>query len=187
VLEQLFREDGSGFFVDVGAFAPFWGSNTYLLYRRGWHGLNIEANPDAARYLRMARPRDVTLSLAVSTHNGRVDLALRGPISGIIDETYLWDEAEAESTLNVECRRLENILDDYLPREQVIDLLDVDCEGHDLHVLQSNNWERYRPRVVLAEWHHGSDVPNYLTGLGYQLYCRLHLTGVFIDPGQMTP
>ncbi|MGH7941367.1 MAG: hypothetical protein ACREFR_09875, partial [Limisphaerales bacterium] len=34
-----------GFYVDIGAFAPFQHSNTYWFYRRGWKGINVDATP----------------------------------------------------------------------------------------------------------------------------------------------
>ena len=32
-----------------------------------------------------------------------------------------------------------------------IDFLNIDVEGHDYQVLQSNNWEKIRPKIVLIE------------------------------------
>jgi hypothetical protein len=32
-----------------------------------------------------------------------------------------------------------------------IDFLSIDVEGLDLNVLRSNDWSRYRPKIVLAE------------------------------------
>ena len=46
---------------------------------------------------------------------------------------------------------LADILDEYLPAGQEIDLLNIDVEGLDLQVLKSNNWEKYCPNVILIE------------------------------------
>ena len=46
-----------GFYVDVGARRPKRFSNTYRLYRRGWRGLNIDANPGSMAPFRRIRPR----------------------------------------------------------------------------------------------------------------------------------
>jgi len=35
-----------GFYVDLGAFHPFVYSNTCLLSKLGWRGINIDANPN---------------------------------------------------------------------------------------------------------------------------------------------
>jgi len=33
-----------GFYVDVGAYHPLELNNTYLLYKKGWNGINIDIN-----------------------------------------------------------------------------------------------------------------------------------------------
>ena len=65
---------------------------------------------------------------------------------------------------------LENIMKK-LDDPDNIDLLTVDCEGHDLTVLQSNNWTRYRPLVVVAETDDiNSEVCEYMKKQGYSMF-----------------
>src|SRR6516165_9664242 len=47
-----------GFYVDVGAFDPVMASNTLLLFRRGWSGINIDIDEEKIERFRRARPRD---------------------------------------------------------------------------------------------------------------------------------
>ena len=67
-----------------------------------------------------------------------------------------------------------------------IDFLSVDVEGLDLQVLESNDWDKYRPRVVLAEVLGASlntikqdPVYKYLTNQGYILFSKLIHTCIF--------
>jgi hypothetical protein len=46
---------------------------------------------------------------------------------------------------------LTKILAEHLPAKQKINFLSVDVEELDLTVLASNDWTKYRPKVVLAE------------------------------------
>lgn len=46
---------------------------------------------------------------------------------------------------------LESILDSYLPKNTEIDFLSIDCEGRDIDVLESNNFEKYRPKYIIIE------------------------------------
>jgi len=48
------RPQGRGFYVDVGAYQPQSGSNTYKLYLKGWSGITIEPNPDVESSLKNA-------------------------------------------------------------------------------------------------------------------------------------
>ena len=44
VLLKLFKNKNKGFFVDVGCHHPKRFSNTAALYRKGWSGINLDAD-----------------------------------------------------------------------------------------------------------------------------------------------
>jgi hypothetical protein len=48
---------------------------------------------------------------------------------------------------------LANLLSAHLPQGQQIDLMNVDAEGMDMVVLQSNDWSRFRPTHIVVEDH----------------------------------
>ena len=53
-------------YVDIGAFDPIQFSNTLLLHKRGWCGVNVDADPTAIERFKSARPLDVNIHAAVS-------------------------------------------------------------------------------------------------------------------------
>ena len=55
ILLRFFEYRRDGFYVDVGAHHPRRFSNTCALYRRGWHGINIDATPGAMQAFRRER------------------------------------------------------------------------------------------------------------------------------------
>lgn len=177
-----FAGQKTGFYVDVGAFHPFLLSNTYLLWKRGWRGLNVEPAPKGVAMFERYRPDDINLSCAVSSSPGDVTFTLAGRFGGIDDHLHLW-KGVYDERISVEALPLAEILDRHLEIHQQIDLLDVDCEGRDLDILRSNDWGRYRPRVILVEQHDHAEVsPNaFLEKLGYRLVTQLDLTLVFVD------
>lgn len=76
----------------------------------------------------------------------------------------------------VPVRSLKSILDTYLPKGREIDLLSVDVEGMDLEVLKSNDWKKYRPKMIIAEDLEfdfdqltKSEVIKFLDDIGYTL------------------
>ena len=58
-----------GFYVDVGAYHPLELSNTYLLYKRGWNGINIDINSLSIDYFDYLRPDDININIAASNKN----------------------------------------------------------------------------------------------------------------------
>ena len=55
-----------------------------------------------------------------------------------------------KKVVKVKVKRLETVLKNYLSGNE-IDLLNIDVEGLELDVLESNDWSKYRPKFVLVE------------------------------------
>jgi len=45
ILERIFKDKESGFYVDIGACHPVYDSVTYHFYLKGWSGINVEPQP----------------------------------------------------------------------------------------------------------------------------------------------
>lgn len=168
---------GTGFFVDIGAHHPYMISNTWFFYQRGWRGINVEPTPGAIEEFCRHRPNDINLALAVSDQNGTAELISYGRDVKNTLESPEVDRFRKHEVVSVQTRTLEAILDEHLPEGTAIDFLSVDVEGHDLVVLRSNNWSKYRPEIVVVEDHAGSiedvlhrDVYRTMASLGYRLH-----------------
>jgi hypothetical protein len=71
VLARFFEGLGrTGFYVDIGAHHPVGFSNTFYFYRRGWHGVNVDALPGTAKLFQRMRPRDKTIECGVGLEQG---------------------------------------------------------------------------------------------------------------------
>lgn len=143
-----------GFFVDVGAYHPRKFSNTYLLYKRGWRGINIDMDPIKIKAFRFARSGDINICAAVSNEVASVDIFnySKFGLGSTIDPTVAaLIKTPPTEIRKVETTTLANILASsrYLNRE--IDLLSIDVEGHDFQVLTSFDIEKYRPKIIIAE------------------------------------
>jgi len=181
LLAEIFRDRPDGFYVDVGALDPFLGSNTHMLFRRGWRGINIETQPDQLALFNKHRPNDVNLATAISQTPGTAQLLLDGSFSGLDTDRHQWRGDNRRPSIEVRVETLASVREQNLPPGTEIDLLDVDCEGHDADVLLSNDWSRFRPQVVLAECHggarEGEDPTDILLARGYTLMSQLGPTG----------
>ena len=135
------------------------------------------------------RPRDINVNCAVSDTEGEVTFRNDAMCSGIVDDAYTGDN-EVGETFSVSCRTLANILDEHLPQGQNIDVLSIDCEGHDLRVVAGNRWEKYRPEVVLIEDHDTtiqSPTLEAMEALDYSMVSWYYLTKVFLDNRSNAP
>lgn len=158
LLKHFFPLQEQGFYVDVGAFHPVLISSTYIFYKHGWRGINIDAMPGGMAEFERLRPNDINLEAAIARDRGTFTYYMY-PGQELNTLSHRWVEQRSEDNpgfrvvkvTEVQTYPLCKILDEYLPSGQNISFMDVDVEGMDLDVLQSNDWERYRPRIVLAE------------------------------------
>lgn len=194
VLERYFGTCGPGFYVDVGAHHPHRFSNTYLFYKRGWRGINIDAMPGSMEPFKRMRVRDINLEMGVGAASAVAKFyVFSEPALNTFDEAIAKSHENSEYKItrivDVPIERLEDILARHLPQGMAIDFLTIDVEGLDLQVLQSNDWTRFRPKVVLVEAV-GNDLndiaaiptAHFLITNGYKLYAKTVNTLMLVDP-----
>ena len=154
-LLDYFGAESRGFYMDVGANHPFVISNTYLLYLRGWRGITAEP----VRYLwqrhRELRPRDTSVNVGVGDRPGTLTFHQMVPASlSTFDAEraarLVAEGCQARAPLEIEVLTLAELFRRH-GGGTAVDLLSVDVEGWDLKVLEGNDWELLRPRMVLCE------------------------------------
>lgn len=197
VLYRMFqsRLARPGFYVDVGAHHPTRFSNTYLFYRMGWRGLNLDAMPGSMDAFARVRPRDVNLEIAVAekagvlTYHSFNEPALNTFSAPLAEEYLKVPGVTRLATKEIACRPLAEVLRERVPAGTKIDFLTVDVEGLDLEVLRSNDWSRFRPEIVLVEALEtpdlsavaGSETARFLADLGYAAVSKTVNTVFFRD------
>jgi FkbM family methyltransferase len=191
ILKSLFSKQKKGFFVDVGAHHPIRFSNTFLLYKLGWTGINLDAMPGSMNLFNKWRRKDLNLEIAISDTDSILkyyafkEPALNG-FSVDLSEDRIRSGDELAFTKEIKTRTLASVLDQYVPPGTRIDVLSVDVEGHDLQVLRSNDWGKYRPTVLLVETlghtiedHMQSEMYLFLKQFGYRFIAKTYSTSFF--------
>jgi FkbM family methyltransferase len=156
ILSQFFYGKNKGFFVDIGAHHPIQFSNTYKFYLKGWRGINMDAMPGSMAKFNLIRSEDINLELGISNSGKSSEYYMFQPSSintfskrlatKQMEKGYDFLNSKITNTM-----KLESVLDEHLPKNQNIDFLSVDVEGLELDALKSNNWDKYRPIIVLVE------------------------------------
>jgi FkbM family methyltransferase len=182
ILERIFEHQDTGIYVDVGAHHPLRFSNTHLLYRRGWHGVNIDAAPGSMAAFHKLRPRDINLEVGVTANDEVRDFYIfnepaLNTFDGVRAKSLEKPPYRIEEVRPVRCAPLSTILEEH--RIGAIDLLTIDAEGFDFDVLKTVDWDRNHPKVVLTEQFSRdlaqlmtSDVHHYLADRGYTLVAK---------------
>ncbi len=193
ILRNIFGNQKAGFYVDVGAHHPMRFSNTYFFYKQGWMGINIEAMPGSMKLFEKFRPRDINMEVPIYSENKVLpyyifnEPALNGFDRSLSEERgRLYDNYHVIEIIDLKTKKLSQILDEYLPKNQQIDFLSIDVEGLDMEVLKSNDWKRYLPKVVLIEVFksslsilESSDIVLFLKSYNYEVYAKAVNTVIF--------
>jgi FkbM family methyltransferase len=185
-LEHLTPVDG--IYVDVGAFNPVTFSNTLLLHKQGWQGINIDADPEKIDEFNRTRPGDFNVVAAVSDTVEKLKFASYP--SQATNQLYPLDSTEFTSIvgeeptkiIELETTRLDKILEASPFKSKNICYLNIDCEGHDFNVLKSFDVEHYLPKVISIEAWVEEDlqkIVDYLLPKGYKLSAYAHPTRIF--------
>jgi FkbM family methyltransferase len=145
-------------YLDLGAADPVEGSNTYLLYTCGCHGVLVEPNPAYVAKLRLDRPRDVVVGVGVGIDDttaadyyvfrDRPMLNTFSPDEVAMRQRQSKDYV-VEKVVKMPLVSVNHLIALYLG--QAPDLLSIDIEGMDLAVLRTLDFDKYRPAGIIAE------------------------------------
>ena len=146
-LTEFFKKKKKGKFVDLGAFHPIRYNNTYLLYRKGWNGTNIDLNQTSIDMFNIVRSRDNNKCALISNERN------------IKKTVYFEHNFSAGNSIN-----LINDPQKILTKEKIMtsstfndlvqhkfDFLNIDLEGHDYVVLKTIDLKYYQPDLICVE------------------------------------
>jgi len=154
IIQNIFRNKQKGFYVDVGCQNPIKNNNTYLLYKKGWFGLNIDLDKDNIDIFNVSRPNDENINTAISNKVGQTDLYFyhkKSPINTIDKSTSDFQKANVSEIKKIQTNTLNNILYNSKYKNTKINLLSVDVEGHELQVFEGLDFNLYKPDVIVVE------------------------------------
>src|SRR5579871_3776342 len=154
-LMRCFGEQSAGFYVDIGSGHPVYDNVSFAFYLRGWRGITVEPNPWLAQMSRAVRPRDRHIEALVGAAHGEATLHLVREYHGLSTmieghaQAALREFGKASDTITVPLTTLEDVCASEAP--PVFEFLKIDVEGAEKDVLLGGDFQRYRPKVVVAE------------------------------------
>lgn len=79
---------------------------------------------------------------------------------------------------------IREFISDFLPADQSVDLLSVDCEGMDIKLIKNFPFDLVRPKVVLVEdfdFSEKSEIHLWMTSREYEMKSYAKITKIFLD------
>jgi FkbM family methyltransferase len=174
IIDRSLGHKKKGFYVDIGAFDPVRFSNTMRFYRWGWSGINIEPDTEHWKKIAGVRVRDINLNIGIADKKEALTYYVMEPhtLSTFSKKQSLEYEKHGFRLVgqkSVAVWPLADVLREYA-KNKSIDFLSIDVEGFELDVLRSNDWKRFRPKVLCVEMSHAAPaIARYIETLGYKL------------------
>jgi FkbM family methyltransferase len=173
-------------YIDVGANHPTDISNTYLLYRQGYHGIIIEPNEELIKLFRRFRKRDILLMLGCSNKCGVVKFNIsKTPVISSFDDNR--EDMNIWKRVFIPVMPLDNAISE-IPFS-FVNLLSIDVEGLNFEVLDGARATLKKTLLICIEFDTKDDAEKYdsvllpdfqlVSTIGCNLfYANLHLTSL---------
>jgi FkbM family methyltransferase len=166
-LAIAFEGQDKGFYVDVGAGHPVADNVSLWFYERGWNGIVAEPQTALAQLYPRIRPKDLLYQGLLGREHGTATFFQFDRLHGL--STTVAAHANSAEAFGDTCHAstlpmitLATLLENHDVQE--IDFLKIDVEGAEADVIAGNDWERFRPKIVVVEavsagggdpnWHH---------------------------------
>jgi FkbM family methyltransferase len=170
-------------------------SNTYLFYQQGGRGVCVEPDPTLYALLKRMRPRDVCLNVGVGTHGAaHADFYI---MTSRALNTFSRQEAEGyqgygrqkiEQIIQVPLLPMNELISQYC--KPVPQFISIDVEGLDLEIVQSLDFNAFRPLVLCIETltytedrteRKRTEIIDFVCSQGYLQYADTYINSIFVD------
>lgn len=198
VMQFLFNDTGKRKkinYLDIGTNIPDYGNNTYWFYKRGGHGVCVEADPTLISRIKQKRPKDTVINAGVAvSHLKEADFYVFNLPS---ISTFSKEEAEIRSHSGqnkiVKVAKIPLIsINDLISQHYTTypDLLSIDIEGVDLEVLKSLDYNRFPVPVICVETCTYSEnhirtkdpsIAEFLLAQDYEIYADTYINTIFVN------
>lgn len=180
-------------YLDIGANDPVKLSNTYLLHSKyGLRGGLVEANPTLITQLKRERKGDIVLNVGLSDKNGSLPFYIMES-----DVLSTFDYKAAQEMERMGASRIRSKIDvPVVTFTEVVKkhfnskcpyIVSIDTEGHEMTILNSIDFDRYRPYIMIVEtmnFESGEkedEIINFLLSKNYCVAADTSINSIFVD------
>ena len=173
-----FFGDFIGNYVDVGCYHPIKYSNTALLHKKGWRGINIDLNRTSIDLFNACRENDVNITACLSDKKEEVDVYFDSEFSAL--NSMYSENMNKFDMKDLKKVRFKTSLFPELVQSN-FDFLNIDCEGNDYKILKTIDLKKYTPKIIIIEASETNkkNIYDYLDLYGYKIFEIKHVSHIF--------
>ena len=171
-----------GTYVDIGCYHPIKYSNTALLHKKGWAGINIDLNETSIDFFNACRKNDINITACLSDKIEDVEIYMDSKFSALNsmnpDNEKIFGFKKYK--IKVQTKLFHQLV------KNNFDFLNIDCEGNDLKILRTIDLKKFTPKIINIEVSKDNEkeIYEYLNFYGYNVYAIKSLSHIFKKKGQ---
>ena len=156
MVNRIFKNHKKGIYIDIGAYHPYKGSLTYMLFKKGWRGMNVDLSRTSIDLFNIARPKDLNICCAISNKTEKKTYYQNSPIN---QQNSLIKQNDQQKEIELEAYRLDDLLTS--KNFENPDYLNIDTEGNEMDVLEGIDFKKIKPKLVTIEENDFSKISNF--------------------------
>lgn len=188
------KSPSNNFFIDVGAHHPSYLNNTYLYYKRGWAGINIDPLAGNIALFEKRRGKDINVCAGIGDESKQATFYVMDPetlstFDKMTVDAYAQQGHKVLREEEVRFLSVRDLIKTYALPSQV-GLMSIDIEGQEDKVIRDFINSGIRPNVIICETVYyspqlASAKKNHLmiediSNLGYHPYADTFVNTIFL-------
>ena len=154
VIDRIFSKIKKGVYIDLGCNHPIKYNNTYLLYKRGWCGINIDSDRKSIDEFNKFRKNDHNVNALISSKNREIKYYFyhdRSALNTVDSNLVKKRKAKPKKILTLKSTTLNSVIKNSPFKKSKINLLSVDIENHEYEALKNFNFKKFKIDCIILE------------------------------------
>ena len=154
IIDRLFNNINKGIYIDVGCNHPIKYNNTYILYKKGWRGINVDCDKESIKLFNRYRKNDHNVNAIVSNNEEVKELYYyhdRSAINTLSKNLVDSRSTKPKKIIKEKSTTLNKIIENSPFEREKINLLSIDIENHEYEALKEFNFSKYKIDVIITE------------------------------------
>ena len=165
VLRKYLAKIENGKYIDIGANAPVWGSNTFYFYLLGWRGVCLDPLPNLKNKYRLIRGKDKFINAAIFGSKSKNQNKLNFYYYKTHKDNSTFDQERVQqlkenfgrepssiiSVPKISTQEMLSTFKNFFLQSKEIHLLNIDIEGFEIDILEDFFICNTYPWIVCVE------------------------------------
>ena len=154
IINRIFSKIEKGIYLDVGCNHPIKYNNTYLLYKRGWNGINIDSDLKSINAFNKFRKDDFNVKSIISSSNKKINYYFyhdRSALNTVDKKLVKSRKTKPQKIIKLSSLSLDKVINNSPYKNKKINLLSIDIENHEYEALRNFQFKKYKIDMIVTE------------------------------------